>query len=285
VIGFSPDLQFSSADRVRAHVEEAVAVYLPAAVVFDGSRIASTDSTGAAALLAVAADVAELSSCVVVACNLSVRDVGVIVATGAPGARVGKGAASDADPLPAATAVRAATSAGISAVAVGALVIVRSLADAEAAALLVCSAPRVRAGAQKAEAAGEHGAAIELSAPLLHDEAAGSGPGSSSAAGAKAKVLGVPLSPQAEAVQAARRARLAFAPAGEEVDAADAGAEASARAEEDESQWARVFGGGGDEDGAAGCGAFAFAEVRGAVSEAAALFDESAPMLVLRRRA
>jgi len=54
LLTFSPDLQFHNIDRLRAHVEEAIACYGPAAVVIDLSRCSAVDSTGAYGLIGLA---------------------------------------------------------------------------------------------------------------------------------------------------------------------------------------------------------------------------------------
>jgi len=301
VLGFAPDLQFGSAERVRAHVEECVAVYAPRALVLDCARVAAADSTGAAALLGVAADVAARGDCVLVACALGAREAALLVAAAAAaaaaagGAKAKKGAGgggggaaaagsegaagagAGAGPLP----PGAAAEAGVEAICAGALVIVRDTAAADALARVLCAGARAHFALRRAPAPAPAAASLnsavgqfELAVPLIEGGDAEGGAedaGSGSGGGGGGGIAGVPLSPLAQARQALRRGRLPLSGGG-----------GAAAEDEEEAAWRALLA--GAAPAAAGAERAPLAEraageLRGAARDALALLDDTRPML------
>jgi sulfate permease, SulP family len=255
VLTFGPDLQFGSAARLRAHIDEAVAVYAPAAVVIDAAGVGAVDSTGAAALVDAARDAAAGAGAgrprvSVIVCGLP-RDALAVVIQAAGGCSPAV-AGADADRI----------------VAAGPLLLARTHAAALDAAADAAAAASLAAGG-----AADSGAADgPADAPLLAGDgkrAAGSG------------IDGVPLSSRVAAQQAARRRRVPLA-----VDAGDGG-------DGDGGGGGSGGGGGGVDDGwddavsggergkGAGVVARVAAEVVTAAAAARAALDSSAPLLAL----
>ena len=254
VLGFGPDLQFSNALRVRLHIEESVAVYAPAALVLDCARVGAVDTTGAAALVAVALDMVELHGCVVIACGLADHELDVVVEAARSGA---KGAGTSAPNA-------AAPSAGVDVVAAGALLVVRSLADADILARVLCAAGlRNQAAMADPES---------LESPLL-DVVVKAKSGS--------VIAGVPLSPHGEARRALRRGRLPLQPGADAClfELATAGL-AEDIVENDDSAWrARLLAAEGGAAPARPLEERVAAAVRAIASDLGGLVDDTRPML------
>jgi sulfate permease, SulP family len=292
-LAFGPDLQFPSAERLRRHIDEAVAVYGPSALMLDGRSLASADSTGAAALIEAAADAAALSRCGLVAFGLSRGVLEVVLAAAA--AR-GPGAKSCSLFSPA--DLRLEGSSGRIAAA-GDLLLARTEADARAAAMEICALRqqgRGEGGAtplQEVVAGGKQSNSDSNSSshvPLLDGEegvdaadgAAASAPSSSSVRGS---IPGVPLSPRVRETQIARRSRLPHSRVRSGGDSAGTEAEDGQGAGAD--AWESVVLAGSTgvvvAGGGAGAVARAGASVLQAGREALALLDDSRPLLAFQR--
>ena len=301
VLAFAPDLQFGSAGRVRAHVEECVAVYAPRVLVLDCARVAAADSTGAAALLGVAADVRAQSHCLVVACALGAREAALLVEAAAAAARLGNGNNKSANAVGVGGVLPngACNEAGVEAVEAGALIIVRDVASADALARVLCAGARAhfalrsKGGAGAGAGGSLNGGSddvtagrFELAAPLMaggdgehaDEEAGGPAIAGSGDGGGGGGIAGVPLSPREQARQALRRSRLplsACSALGSVAVDAELGASEEWRALV--VRGAAVASGEIVIGGAVGGGAVE--ELRGAARDALSLFDDTQPFL------
>ena len=79
VISFGPDLTYVSADRLRTHVSEVIAVYHASVVIVDARGVGSCDVTGARALFSEAENIARNLGGVIVAAGLDPRVLGTLV--------------------------------------------------------------------------------------------------------------------------------------------------------------------------------------------------------------
>ena len=203
VLEFSPDLQFSNAERVRAHMDECIAAYLPSVLIIEAARVAVSDTTGTASLLGAANDALELFNCLVIVCNLSLRDTDVLYESAVTAGDIKK------DRNGVSVALRSAERAGIEAIGIGAVVVVRSMQAAMALAKEISSSRILSSeDGDGLQGKGVSSSQLEIESPLLRDEKSSSSDGGIVA---KAKAVGVPLSPSVELRQQIRRRRLPFA--------------------------------------------------------------------------
>jgi MFS superfamily sulfate permease-like transporter len=217
---FLPDLQFSNAERARVHIDECVAAYAPSVLIFDARRVASADTSGTSSLLGAASDALELSNCLVIICNLSLRDTDVLyesAVTSGDIKQVRNGAT---------VALQCAQNVGIEAISIGAVIVVRSTQAAMTLAKEISSSRALSSVIDHHQLSEGEGfgkkvlmksslsvSSLEMESPLLNDKNLSASDGSVMTTNMKQKpkVLGVPLSPSVELRQQIRRQRLPFA--------------------------------------------------------------------------
>jgi sulfate permease, SulP family len=207
VLQFSPDLQFSNAERVKAHIDECISAYSPSVLVVNASQVSSADTTGTTSLLGAANDALELSHCLVIVCNLALRDTDILYESSITS---GDNKKTFVDLI---SALSLAESIGIDAISVGAIVVVRTLDAAMTLAKEISSIKSSNLSLQslvtdtiKVSSASH----LELESPLLNDKIKSTIP-SDGRLIIKSKAIGVPISPKIEEYQRIRRRRLPFA--------------------------------------------------------------------------